>query len=383
VSEVILAVCVGVLSALCSSLFLHLLQFVTELRSSYPIFIFGLPFYGLLFAYVIKHIPHYINQGVPYLVHEIENPQAKVSVWMTPFILISAVLTHLFGGSAGREGVGVIMGASIAQILPKFSKYFENRRQTLVCAGVAAGVSSIFGTPIAGIFFAYEIYHFRYLKNHYVARATIIAAIVAYVLGHFLGPQHDQFIVNFEWNADLMKYLAVATFTSGIGGLIFFWGMHYYTKIISFIFRDLYQKLFFGSCLIVLLVFITDSYRYTGIGSDVIAQSFTTSMSFTDFFMKCLLTIMTISIGFKAGEVTPLFFMGATLSNATASMLGLANFGLSSALGMVSIFGAVSATPIASAVMSAELFGPHVGILCLIVCLISRKFLFNKSIYRH
>jgi H+/Cl- antiporter ClcA len=383
VSEVILAVCVGVLSALCSSIFLHLLNFVTELRTSQPYFIFGLPFYGLLFAYVIKHIPHYINQGVPYLVHEIENPNAKVSVWMTPFILISAVLTHLFGGSAGREGVGVIMGASTAQILPKFSKLFENRRQTLVCAGVAAGVSSVFGTPVAGVFFAYEIYHFRYLKNHYVARATIIAAIVAFVFGHMLSPPHERYTVNFDWNLELVKYLLIAILTSGFGGLLFFWGMHYYTKLISLTFRDLYQKLFFGSCLIVLVVFLTQAYKYTGIGSDVIAQSFMNSMGFTDFFMKCVLTIMTISIGFKAGEVTPLFFMGATLSNATASLLGLTNFGLSSALGMVSIFGAVSATPIASAVMSAELFGPQVGALCLIVCLISRKFLLNKSIYRH
>jgi H+/Cl- antiporter ClcA len=332
---------------------------------------------------VIKHIPHYINQGVPYLVHEIENPNAKVSVWMTPFILISAVLTHLFGGSAGREGVGVIMGASIAQILPKFSQYFENRRQTLVCAGVAAGVSSIFGTPIAGIFFAYEIYHFRYLKNHYVARATIIAAIVAYWIGHLLSPPHERYSITFDWNLELVKYLGVASLTSGLGGLLFYWGMHYYTKLISFTFRDLYQKLFFGSCLIVLLVFLTQAYKYTGIGSDVISQSFSGPMSFTDFFMKCLLTIMTISIGFKAGEVTPLFFMGSTLSNASATLFGLTNYGLSSALGMVSIFGAVSASPIASAVMSAELFGPEIGVLCLVVCLVSRKFLWNKSIYRH
>lgn len=115
----------------------------------------------------------------------------------------------------------------------------------------------------------------------------------------------------------------------------------------------------------------------------MIAQSFEREMSFYDFAMKTLLTIMTLTIGFKGGEVTPLFFMGATLSNWASSLLSFRNYALSSSLGMVAMFGALTATPIASAIMGAELFGWRVGLAALIACLIARFLMRNRSVYRN
>lgn len=123
---------VGLISGILSSLFLYSLKYVTEVRSSHSSLIFGLPFFGLVFGLLLKRIPHYINQGVPYIIKEIDNEKEKVSTLTAPFIFISSILTHLFGGSAGREGVGILMGASAAHILPKTHPAFKKMRIHLI-----------------------------------------------------------------------------------------------------------------------------------------------------------------------------------------------------------------------------------------------------------
>ena len=140
------------------------------------------------------------------------------------------------------------------------------------------------------------------------------------------------------------------------------------------------MKLLMGGLLVSLLVYFTNSYPYIGIGTDMIARSFVEQMSYHDFAMKCLLTVMTISIGFKGGEVTPLFFMGATFSNSISGLFNLKNFALSSSLGMVGLFGAVTGTPFASAVMGGELFGWKVGLLCLGACYLARLLMVARSV---
>lgn len=379
----VLALFIGMGSAIFSSLFLHLLAAISAFRSGNPLLIWGLPLFGLVFALILKKIPHHINQGVPYILEEIENDKAKVSTWMAPFILLSSLGTHLFGGSAGREGVGVIMGASVAHYLPKFHKSFLRMRPFLIYGGIAAGFSSIFGTPVTAILFAFELNAFKHWKRLDLIICAVISAISALVIQNILGPSHQHFQVTFDFNKELLLYVIIVIFSSGVGANIFYWGLKSYTKLISIIFPQIVLKLFMGGLLISILVFFTDSYQYIGIGTDVIARSFISEMSYFDFAMKCLLTVMTLSVGFKGGEVTPLLFMGATLSNGMASLFALRNFGLSSSLGMVSLFGAVTGTPFASAMMGAELFGWQVGILAFLTCLGARLFMVKRSVYRH
>ena len=378
-----MAMFIGLVSAIFSSLFLHLLAYTSTFRSGHPYLIWGLPVFGLLFALILKKIPHHINQGVPYILEEIENEKAKVSTWMAPFILLSSLGTHLFGGSAGREGVGVIMGASVAHYLPKFHKTFSRMRPYLVYGGIAAGFSSIFGTPLTAIIFAFELNAFKHWMKLELIICAVISAFSALFVQSILGPAHQHFQVSFDLNKDLLVYGIIVIFSSGIGANIFYWGLKGYTKLISSLFPELVQKMFFGGLLISSLVFFTDGHQYIGIGTDTIARSFFSEMSHFDFMMKCLLTVMTLSVGFKGGEVTPLLFMGATLSNGMAAFFGLRNFGLSSSLGMVSLFGAVTGTPFASAMMGMELFGWQVGVMAFLTCLGARLFMAKRSVYRH
>lgn len=382
---IFLALFTGVLSGLLSSFFLYTLKFVTNYRGNHPFLIYFLPIFGLAFAFIIKKIPHHINQGVPYLLSEVENERAKVSVWMTPFIFISSIGTHLFGGSAGREGVGVIMGASISHLLPQIYSLFASKknRAFLIYTGMAAGFSSIFGTPLAAIFFAFELHHFKEFKKIDLIVYTSISSFSAFLISHFIGPIHGSFNVSFDYDWNILFYVMVAAMTSGIGANIFYFGMKYYTKAISYFFKQIETKLFFGSVIIVALVITTNGHDYIGIGSTFIEQSFFRERSLYDFFMKCLLTISTLSIGYKGGEVTPLFFMGATFANALSVKVGLTNFALSSALGMVGLFGAVTATPLASAFIAYELFGYKVGVLALATSFIAKKLMGTRSVYRH
>lgn len=374
---------VGTISGALSSFFLHSLNEVTILRQAYPYLIWGLPLFGFIFALLIKKIPHHINQGVPYILEELENDKARVSPWMVPFIFISSLGTHLFGGSAGREGVGVIMGASAAHLMPKIRHGHKEMRPFLIYSGIAAGFSSIFGTPLAAILFSFELHAFKDIRRMDLMVCTIIASFVSLLIPHLLGPAHQAFEVSFQFEGDIIYYVLIAAITSGIGGQIFYWGLKGYSKLISNLFPRIELKLFMGGLFVSFLVFFTDSYQYVGIGTDVILRSFSEQMSYHDFAMKCLLTIMTISIGFKGGEVTPLFFMGATFSNSIAALFNFKNFGLSSSLGMVGIFGAVTGTPLASAVMGGELFGWKIGLLCLASCYLGRALMGRLSVYRH
>jgi H+/Cl- antiporter ClcA len=374
---------VGTLSGTLSSLFLLSLTQVTSFRQTNPYLIWALPVFGFFFALLIKKIPHHINQGVPYILEELENEKAHVSPWMVPFIFLGSLGTHLFGGSAGREGVGVIMGASAAHLMPKIRETYKEMRPFLIYSGIAAGFSSIFGTPLAAIIFSFELHSFKHVRRIEIVICTILASFVALLVPHLLDTPHQYFHVSYTLEGRLFYYVSIASIASGIGGQLFYWGLKGYTNLISYMFPSIELKLLMGGLFVSFLVFFTDSYQYIGIGTDVIARSFIEQMSSHDFVLKCLLTIMTISIGFKGGEVTPLFFMGATFSNSIASLFNLKNFALSSSLGMVGLFGAVTGTPLASAVMGGELFGWKVGVLCLITCYFSRFLMGNRTVYRH
>lgn len=381
--NIILLVFVGLISGLLSSSFLYSLNFVTDLRIAYPYLIFGLPIFGFVSGIFIKRFPHYINQGVPYILQEIDNPDKKVSTLIAPFIFISSLGTHLFGGSAGREGVGILMGASAAHLLTKANPTFQNMRVHLIYAGVAGGFASMFGTPLAGLIFSFELHQFKEIKRVDLLATALLAALIADRVTRYLGPSHPRYGAFFEWDLSLIPTVVLIGLICGIGALIFFYGMKFFTKLISKSFHSLEWKLFAGGLIVSFFVHFTHSYDFVGIGTHMIETSFHSPMHVTDFFLKCLLTIITLSVGFKGGEVTPLFFMGSTLSNSFMSLLNFRNYAFNSALGMVAIFGAVTNTPFASTIMACELFGWEIGIPALGVCLISRLLMKNKNIYRH
>ena len=378
----IIAAFTGLASGLLSSGFLHSLEYVTIMRITHPELLWGLPFFGLILASVIQRVPHHVNQGVPYFLKELHNEQAPISIWMVPFIFLSALGTHLFGGSAGREGVGIILGVGVSQVFPKCHEIFRGLREHLIYAGISGGFASIFGTPLAAIVIAFEFHQFKDIKKIDLVLSSIVSSVCGYVAFLYLSPMHMIMKVSFPPFREIIPYVLVAGLICGIAGQFFYWGLKGYGKLVSYLFPSLHVKLFVGGLFIALFVYFTKSYEYVGIGTNLITHSFNSQMELYDFFMKCLLTVMTLSIGYKGGEVTPLFCMGATLSNSVSSFFGLTEFSLSASLGMMSLFGAVTASPLASAVMGGELFGVEAGLLCFASCGIARQLMLKKSVYR-
>lgn len=373
----------GVSAGVFSTVFLKGLYQVTQVRESHSWLIFGLPLFGLILAYIIKKIPNNVNEGVSYLLGASTDESRPISIWMAPYILISSLGTHLFGGSAGREGVGVIMGISLGQIFSKFSNSLKGRGYILIYSGIAAGFSSIFGTPLAAIIFSYELHQFKRVKNIPLFICTALSSIVAYYVTHILGLTHTNPIVNFDVNGTLLIYIILTALLSGLGARLFYYSIKYYTLSINKLLPSLAARFFIGALAISLLIYFGNFYEYTGIGVDFINESFHIQRDPADFIIKFILTVMTLSIGFKGGEVTPLFFMGSALCNSLLAKIGFINYALSSALGMITFFAAASAAPFASAVMASEIFGYQLFIPSLASSYLARLLMGNKSIYAH
>jgi H+/Cl- antiporter ClcA len=379
---ILIGLITGALSGIFSTLFLNSLFFVTKLRISSPIIILLLPLFGLCSVFFLKRTPKYIDISIKDIKDNIVNKENSLSLLTAPFIFITSIGTHLFGGSAGREGVGVLMGASLSSLFKKIFVLKDKDLGTLLLyCGVASGFSSIFGAPIAAIFFAYEIDRFKKIKDFPTFLIVISGSLSAYFTTMLLRLGHEIPQLSFTFSLETISYILISGVVCGLGALAYYYSITLYKKTNDIIFKNQYFKYFFGSLLIITIIFLLNAFDYTGIGTTYINNTFLEKRSFYDFLMKFILTTLTLGIGYKGGEVTPLLFMGSSLSNSILTQLGFGNYALSSALGMFAFFGAATATPLTSAFMALDLFGPELAIVCLPTCYIARIIMRKKSLY--
>jgi H+/Cl- antiporter ClcA len=265
---------------------------------------------------------------------------------MAPLILVSTVLTHLFGGSAGREGTVVQMGASLADQLTR--RETSARRTALLQAGAGAGFGAALGTPLAGMIFGLEVIARR--SNAWLE--CFLAAIAAFATTLLLRAPHTHYPpVNVP--APDFKLLAIAAGAGVLFGLTaraFVLLTHAIEKLQKRFVKYPPLRPVVGGVLLVAFFTLTSSLRYAGLGLPVIQQSLSETASWWDPLLKAFYTALTIGSGFKGGEFIPLVFIGTTLGSA----LG---FSWLAAVGFSSVFGAAANTPLACAVMAMEIFG--------------------------
>lgn len=382
---VVLASIVGVLSGTASILFLLLLAQATSYRENHPSIIFLLPVAGLLIGVIYHHYGRDVVRGNNQLIDEAIIPQERIPFKMVPFILFTTVLTHLFGGSAGREGTGVQMGGAIAdQLCAPFDLSDEERSLLLMC-GISAGFASIFGTPLAGTVFALELLFIG--RIHYAALIpTLFAALSAESFGawfgQWLGVTHHHYLVTSHIPLAPLPifYAVVAGISFGVIGRLFSELSHLIGK--KFSERISYPPFrpMIGGVIVAFTVFLTKTTSYIGLGVPTIAQSFETQQSISAPFIKIGLTALTLGSGFKGGEVTPLFFIGSTMGSALSSWLPLP-IDLLAAMGFVGVFAAASNTPLACLLMGIELFGHEQAIYLAVACCVAYFFAGHRGIY--
>jgi len=372
---------ISILSGSASALFLISLNWVTNQRIQHPEFIYGLPIAGLLIGYFYQKFGHQIDKGNNLILEEIEKPSSKISFRMTPMVWAGTLLTHLFGGSAGREGTAVQMGASIADQFQGLLKFEKHQRYLLLVMGIASGFAAVFGTPLAAILFSFEIIGWKKI-NFSSFLLAIIVAFGANFVCHLFPIQHINYQVFNLPNINLSNlfWLVLIGIIFGLCSILFIQTGHFFkNKIFSFI-QNLPLKAFIGGAVILILVLIFDLKPYLGLGISTIQESFKYQLNEFEFLKKLLLTVFTLAAGFKGGEVTPLFFIGATLGNLLHYIVPFSISALA-AFGFVSVFSGATKTPFACILMGCELFGFSIMPYFVITCIVAYSFSGNESIY--
>lgn len=372
----------GLLSGLAATVFLVLLDQATRFREAHPALIWLLPLAGFFIGWIYHVYGRDVAGGNNLILDEIHSPQKITPLRMAPLILLGTLLTHLFGGSAGREGTAVQMGASLSDQLGRFFRLNPAERKLLLTAGCGAGFGAAIGAPWAGALFGMEVLHVGRFRLFAVAEC-VLASFTAYAVTLLLKAPHSQYPL-FEipaFDFQLALWLVPAGILFGLSARIFTGITHLWESWQRRWISYPPVKPFAGGLLLVLLFYWEGTYRFTGLGIPFIQQALQQPAGFELPLWKGVFTALTVGSGFKGGEFIPLVFIGATLGSALALWIPV-SFQLLAATGFAAVFGAAANAPLACTLMAMEIFGWHIGPYALVACGISYLVSGRPGIYR-
>lgn len=394
----LLIVPISVSIGLMVALFLWLLDLATVARWEHGWLIYLLPLAGLCITWLYHSYGKNAGKGNNLIMEEIHQPGGGVPARMTPLILCTTILTHLVGGSAGREGTAVQMGGSIAAVFSKWFRLDQTKKRMLLMCGMSAGFGAVFGTPVAGAIFALEVLNVGKIKFDALI-PCLMAGIIADITCTATGIQHTSYHISFlesgttffqSIHVDLMLLMKVtlAGIVFGLVGYLFSTLSHVTKDTVSRYIPNKWLVPVLGSLLILGISFLLGTNDYLGLGVTSkdphgisIVNAFKSgSTGYFSWFWKLLLTIITLNMGFKGGEVTPLFFIGATLGNTLAVLTG-APIDLFAGLGFIAVFAGATNTPLACTMMGVELFGTDHVLYYAVACFMAYYFSGHTSIY--
>ncbi|MRX67315.1 chloride channel protein [Flavobacterium resistens] len=368
---IIICALIGIFSGSASAFFLVSLEWVTQFRIAHDWIIWLLPIGGLLVGLSYYYFGESVVKGNNLLLEEYENPQKTIPFKMAPLVLLGTLLTHLFGGSAGREGTAVQMGGAIADQFTRFFKLDNSERKILIILGISAGFASVFGTPLAGAIFALEVLYFSKI-NFKSILLSFLVAYAAYFTVEFWEIKHTHYSIPIvpELNSSNLFYTIVLGLLSGLAALLFARSTHFWSSLFSKNVKYPPLRPFIGGVILAIVIAGLGFTKFSGLGVPVIVDSFSNPNNWYDFLLKILFTGFTLGAGFKGGEVTPLFFVGATLGSALSIVIPMP-IALLAGIGFVAVFSGATHTPIACTIMGMELFGIQPGIFIAIGCTIA------------
>ena len=351
----LIATITGVFTGLAGTLFNKTISYVTDFRGSHDYIIWFLPIGGLLIVLLYKLSGAGEDAGTNMVLTSVRDHE-KVHPLLAPLIFIAASITHLFGGSAGREGAALQLGGGIGFQVGRLFRLDESDKATIVICGMAGLFSALFGTPITAVLFAMEVISVGVF--YYSALIpSIITSLSSYVITLKFGIKPERFELKGvpELTAmPIIKVIILAAVTALLSS-VFILSLEGSHKLLKKCFKNSYIRIFVGGAVIVALTFILGTRDYNGAGMNIVERALEGEAEPFAFALKLIFTCITIGAGFKGGEIVPTFFIGATFGCVFGDLIGL-NPAFGAAIGLVAMFCGVVNCPVASIILSIELF---------------------------
>lgn len=353
---VIFSMLVGLIVGLCGTAFYKGLYIVTQTRIEHPWLIFLLPFAGLLIV-GLYHALKNLNDGGTNLVISAIHSGDELPLRMAPLIFISTLITHLFGGSAGREGAALQMGGSIGNSLGKLFRFDEKDKHIMIMCGMSAAFSSLFGTPMAAAIFSMEMISVGVM--HYSALVPcVISSLVANGVAAKFDVKNEFFLIDEipKFNIITAIHISILAALCALLSIVFCILLHKTQDLYKKVFKNQYLRVFAGGCFVLAVTLMVGSQTYNGTGMNIIDNCISGTVRPEAFILKMLFTALTLGAGYKGGEIVPSFCTGAAFGCLYGNLFGFSPT-LCTAVGMTSVFCGVTNCPITSLLISFELFG--------------------------
>lgn len=350
----------GSIVGIIATLFYHALRFVNRFRDANPWIMYLLPVAGLLIVFLYRITKNNKDTGTNMVIASIHS-STEVSHKMAPLIFITTVLTHLCGGSSGREGAAIQLGGSITDFLCsiKFLHFTPDDRRINIMCGMSAGFAALFGTPMASSIFSMEVISVGIMHYSALVPCTL-ASYTAYFIARHFGMHPEAFTILEIPEFTLGKLFLFLLFGALVAGIsiLFCNTMHQTEHLFKAKMKNPYIRIFVSGALIILLTLVLGTRDYLGSGMGIIIDIFehNTQAAFYVFLLKIIFTALTIGSGFKGGEIVPSFCIGAAFGSFAAAFMGMP-ITLVAACGMVGVFCGVTNCPITSLLIAFEMFG--------------------------
>ena len=356
VKWILFAALTGVLGGGIGTAFRYTINYVTDLRTDTPWLYCLLPLGGLVIAFLYRVTKLSGHADTNLIINSVRT-DGKLPVLLAPVIFVSTAITHLFGGSAGREGAALQLGGTIGSFIGRIFRFDERDMHMAIMCGMSGLFSALFGTPVTAAIFAMEVISVGIMYySSFVP--CMVSALTAVWITELFGLEPVGFVIKNMPSLEITNVLLTAVIGVGcaIVSILFCLALEWTHKLAAKFLKNEYLRLTAGGTVIVIMTFFIGT-RYSGAGTDVIDQALGGGDVLPyDFILKIIFTAITIGFGYKGGEIVPTIFIGATFGSLVGNMIGLPP-AFSAAVGMIALFCAVVNCPIASIILSVEMFG--------------------------
>ena len=353
---IIFAIIVGAIVGLCGTAFYFALSLVTVLRTQNTWLIFLLPLGGLGIVAMYRFLHNEKDTGTNLVISAIHSDD-ELPLRMAPLIFVSTLITHLFGGSAGREGAALQMGGSIGNALGKLFRFDDKDKHVMIMCGMSAAFSALFGTPMAAAILPMEMVSVGVM--YYIALVPcVISSLVAHGIAYSFGVSNEMFIIRSipKFGIITSIEISVLAILCALVSILFCVLLHKSEDLYKRFFTNPYIRVIAGGCIIIVLTLLVGNQDYNGTGINIIEHCINGTVRLEAFLLKMIFTALTLGAGYKGGEIVPSFFTGAAFGCLFGNLLGFSPT-LCTAVGMTAVFCGVTNCPITSLLISFELFG--------------------------